>query len=120
MIGGAPMMTGRDRLLTALEHREPDKVPCDLGATFVVTYTVVAQSLEGVTATPTVAPTKTPFQSFLGATGAPVNAVTPPPTSAARNSSTGGSTPLFALLICLILAGFALAATEFRRRSVRR
>jgi type V secretory pathway adhesin AidA len=92
----------------------------DLGATFVVTYTVVAQSLEGVTATPTVAPTKTPFQSFLGATGAPVNALTPPPTSAARNSSSGGSTPLFALLICLILAGFALAATEFRRRSVRR
>ena len=92
----------------------------DLGATIVVTYTVVAQSFEGVTATPTVAPTKTPFQSFLGVTGTPGNAVTPPPTSAARNSSSGGSTPLFALLICLILAGFALAATEFRRRSVRR
>jgi hypothetical protein len=92
----------------------------DMGATIVVTYTVVAESLEGVTATPTVAPTKTPFQSFLGATGAPGNALTPPPTSAARNSSNGGSTPLFALLLCLILAGFALAATEFRRRSVRR
>ena len=92
----------------------------DLGATIVVTYTVVAQSFEGVTATPTVAPTKTPFQSLLGATGTPGNAVTPPPTASASNSSSGGSTPLFALLICLILAGFALAATEFRRRSVRR
>lgn len=92
----------------------------DLGATIVVTYTVVAQSLGGVTATPTVAPTKAPFQSLLGATGTPGSALTPPPTSAARNSSSGGSTPLFALLICLILAGLALAATEFRRRSVRR
>jgi hypothetical protein len=91
----------------------------DLGATIVVTYTVVAQSLEGATGAPTVAPTKTPFQSFLGATGAPGSALTPPPTSSASNSSSGGSTPLFALLICLILAGFALAATEFRRRSIR-
>ena len=91
----------------------------DMGATIVVTYTVVAQSLEGATGAPTVAPTKTPFQSFLGATGTPGQMVTPPPTASASNSSSGGSTPLFALLICLILAGFALAATEFRRRSIR-
>jgi hypothetical protein len=92
----------------------------DLGATFVVTYTVVAQSLEGATGAPTVAPTKTPFQSFLGATGAPSNALTPPPTSSASNSSSGGSTPLFALLLCLILGGLAVATARFQRRSVRR
>ena len=92
----------------------------DLGATIVVTYTVVAQSFEGVTATPTVAPTKTPFQSFLGATGAPGQMPTPPPTSSANNSSSGGSTPLFALLICFLLAGIALATGRSRRRSVRR
>ena len=92
----------------------------DLGATIVVTYTVVAESLEGATATPTVASTKTPFQSFLGATGAPGQMATPPPTSSANNSSSGGSTPLFALLICFLLAGIALATGRSQRRSVRR
>ena len=92
----------------------------DLGATIVVTYTVVAESLEGATATPTVAPTKTPFQSLLGVTGAPGQMATPPPTSSANNSSSGGSTPLFALLICFLLAGIALATGRSQRRSVRR
>jgi hypothetical protein len=98
----------------------PDLDNSDLGATIVVTYTVVAESLEGATATPTVAPTKTPFQSFLGATGAPGQMLTPPQTSSANNSSSGGSTPLFALLICFLLAGVALATGRARRRSVRR
>ena len=92
----------------------------DLGATIIVTYTVVAESLEGATATPTVAPTKTPFQSLLGVTGAPGQMATPPPTSSANNSSSGGSTPLFALLICFVLAGIALATGRSQRRSVRR
>jgi hypothetical protein len=92
----------------------------DLGATIIVTYTVVAESLEGATATPTVAPTKTPFQSLLGVTGAPGQMATPPPTSSANNSSSGGSTPLFALLICFLLAGIALATGRSQRRSVRR
>jgi len=92
----------------------------DLGMTIVVTYTVVAESLEGATAMPTVAPTKTPFQSLLGVTGAPGQMATPPPTSSANNSSSGGSTPLFALLICFLLAGIALATGRSQRRSVRR
>jgi hypothetical protein len=92
----------------------------DLGATIVVTYTVMAQSLEGVTATPTLAPSKTPFQSLLGAVGTPGNAVTPPPTSSAQGSSSGGSSPLFALLICFLVAGAGLAAVRFQRRQQRR
>jgi len=32
-------MTSRDRVLTALNHREPDKIPIDLGTTIVTTLT---------------------------------------------------------------------------------
>lgn len=32
-------MTSRDRLITALDHREPDRVPFDLGSTFVTGIT---------------------------------------------------------------------------------
>lgn len=35
-------MTSRERLLTALDHREPDRVPLDLGATHVSGISVVA------------------------------------------------------------------------------
>lgn len=35
-------MTSRDRLITALDHREPDRVPFDLGTTFVTGITRVA------------------------------------------------------------------------------
>ena len=35
-------MTGRERILTALEHREPDRVPYDLGSTNVTTIHVAA------------------------------------------------------------------------------
>jgi uroporphyrinogen decarboxylase len=39
-------MTSRDRLITALDHREPDRVPFDLGTTFVTGMTRLAyQSL---------------------------------------------------------------------------
>jgi hypothetical protein len=96
----------------------------DLGATIVVTYTVVAQSLEGVTATPTVAPTvaptATPFQSLRGATGAPGQMATPPPTAAASGPLSSGFIPLFALLICFLFAVIALAVARFQRRNVHR
>jgi hypothetical protein len=155
----------------------------DLSATIVVTYAVVAESLEGPTASPTPTPTstatstptptstststptvtptstststptvtptstatstptpiatKTPFQSFEGATGTPIatqtpfesfegatatprQTATPPATGSASNSSSGGSTPLFALLICILFGGIGLAAARFQRRSVRR
>ena len=35
-------MTPRDRLLTALDHREADRVPFDLGSTNVTTIHVTA------------------------------------------------------------------------------
>lgn len=35
-------MNSRDRLLTAMDHREPDRVPFDLGTTFVTGITKVA------------------------------------------------------------------------------
>lgn len=98
----------------------------DLGASIVVIYTVVAESLQGATASPTVAPTATPvptatlFESIGGATGAPVQTVTPPPTGSASDSSSNNSAPLFALLICFLLAGLGLLAVRSQRRSVRR
>ncbi|HEY1169353.1 MAG TPA: hypothetical protein VGE81_10320 [Candidatus Limnocylindrales bacterium] len=98
----------------------------DMGSSIVVTYTVVAESLQGATASPTVAPTATPvptataFESIGGATGAPVQTVTPPPTGSASDSSNNNSVPLFALLICFLLAGLGLLAVQSQRRSVRR
>jgi len=90
----------------------------DLGAAFVVTYAVVAESVEGVTATPV--PTWTPVERVAGETATPVLALTAPPTASSGDSSNGGSTPLLALAICLLLAGLGLSAVEHRRRSVRR
>jgi hypothetical protein len=98
----------------------------DLGSSIVVTYTVIAESLQGATASPTVAPTATPvaaataFESIGGATGAPVQTVTPPPTGSASHSSSNNSVPLFALLICFLLAGLGLLAIQAQRRNVRR
>ena len=97
----------------------------DLGAYIVVTYTVVAESLEGVTATPvptaTPVATKTSGEIVKGATGAPVQTTTPPPTASPGGSSgSDSSTPLFALLICFLFAGLGLSAVEYQRRSVRR
>ena len=91
----------------------------DMGASIAVTYTVVAESLEGATATPV--STRAPGEIVEGATGAPVQAVTPPPTASSSGSSgTDSSTPPFVLLICLVLAGLGLSAVEYGRRSVRR
>jgi hypothetical protein len=91
----------------------------DMGASIAVTYTVVAESLEGATATPV--STRAPGEIVEGATGAPVQAVTPPPTASSSGSSgTDSSTPPFVLLICFLLAGLGLSAVEYGRRSVRR
>jgi len=35
-------MTGRERVLTALAHREPDRVPIDFGSTWITTITIPA------------------------------------------------------------------------------
>jgi len=89
----------------------------DMGSTIVVTYTVVAEVAEGATATPA------PSQNVAGATSNPVGTTTPPPTSSASGYFGGnGSSPLFALLTSLLLAGlgFELAAIGHLRRSVRR
>ncbi|HEX7496838.1 MAG TPA: MBG domain-containing protein [Candidatus Limnocylindrales bacterium] len=65
--------------------------------------------------------TAAPIEIIAGATGTPVNAVTPPTTSANGESSGGGdSTPLFALLLCLAFGSFGLFAVEAQRRNVRR
>jgi hypothetical protein len=69
------------------------------------------------TATPTATPT--PFETQAGETGTPDPSVTPPPTSSSRGSS-GPSTPIFALLICLAFGAIGLSAVEAQRRSVRR
>jgi hypothetical protein len=87
----------------------------DLGATIVVTYTVVAESLEGATGAPVASGT----ESVEAATGAPGQTSTPPPTVAASGQSGHDSSPLFALLICFLLAVIGLIAAEYQRRSVR-
>ncbi len=93
----------------------------DLGATIVVTYTVVAESLEGATGAP-VAPvaTKTPVEFVGGATGAPGQTSTPPPTVSASSPSSNDSSPLFALLICFLLGVIGLTAVQAQRRTMRR
>ncbi|MFQ6001359.1 MAG: uroporphyrinogen decarboxylase family protein, partial [Anaerolineae bacterium] len=35
-------MTGRERVLTALAHREPDRIPIDFGSTWITTITISA------------------------------------------------------------------------------
>jgi hypothetical protein len=82
------------------------------------------ESFQGETstpdATPTATPTETPFESFEGETATPQQTTTPPPTSTDGSSSGGGSTPLFALLICLAFGGLGLAAVQSQRKSMRR
>jgi hypothetical protein len=90
----------------------------DLGVTIVVTYTVVAESLEGATGAPVA--TKTPVEFVGGATGAPGQTSTPPPTASASGPSSNDSIPLFALLICFLLALIGLAAVQAQRRTMRR
>jgi hypothetical protein len=64
--------------------------------------------------------TAAPIEIVAGATGTPVGAVTLPPTSAnGPTSNGGGSTPIFALLICLAFGSFGLLVVKAQRRSVR-
>jgi hypothetical protein len=89
----------------------------DLGASFVVTYTVVAVAVEGVTATPVASGSEV----VEGATGVPGGTSTPPPTASSSDSSGGnGSTPLFALVMSFLLGALGLGAVAYQRRSVRR
>jgi hypothetical protein len=60
----------------------------------------------------TASPPDCPFQTFQGETLPPTSAVS-------DNSGGGGSTPLFALLICFAFGGLGLAAIEAQRRSIR-
>jgi hypothetical protein len=88
----------------------------DLGATIVVTYTVIAEALEGATG----APVASGSEIVEAATATPARTSTPPPTGSAGGSPIGGSTPLFALLICFLLGGIGLIAAQYQRRSLRR
>ena len=88
----------------------------DLGRTIVVTYTVVAESLQGATGSPVASGS----EIVGGETAAPIGSATLPPTASASGSSNGSSTPLFALLICFLLGGIGLIAAQSQRRSLRR
>jgi len=91
----------------------------DLGAAFVVTYTVLAVAVEGATGTPV--PTNTPSQAVGGVTATPGRTTTAPPTASSSDSSSGnGSTPLFALLVSFLLGALGVSAVAYQRRSVRR
>ena len=60
-----PSMTGRERLLTALAHREPDRIPLDLGSTQVTGIHVIAyQKLRQALGLPSVKPQ--PYDSIQG------------------------------------------------------
>ncbi len=58
-------------------------------------------------------------QTVLSATAVASQGVTAPPTSTTGGSSGNGTTPLFALLICLAFAGLGLLAVQAQRRTVR-
>jgi hypothetical protein len=88
----------------------------DMGASIGVTYTVVAESLEGVTASPVASGS----QVVEGATAVAGGTSTPPPTASSGNSSSGGSTPLFPLAMCFLFGAIGLTAAQAQRRSVRR
>ena len=60
-----PSITSRERLLTALAHREPDRIPLDLGSTQVTGIHVIAyQNLRQALGLPTVKPQ--PYDSIQG------------------------------------------------------
>ena len=80
----------------------------------------LATATPTATATATATATETPFESFQGETGTPVESVTPPPTSTGSNGSSNSSIPLLALLICLAFGGLGIAAVETQRRSIKR
>jgi hypothetical protein len=58
------------------------------------------------------------IESVGAATSVPSRAVTRPPTSTGRDSSSNGSTPLFALLICLAFAVLGMVAVQAQRQTL--
>jgi hypothetical protein len=92
---------------------------CSGGASDNYSFTYTPGSLQvipGETATPTAGPT----QIVEGATGTPSRAITPPPTSASGNLSSGGdSTPLWAVFICLAFGSLGLLVGAGQRRRIR-
>jgi hypothetical protein len=92
---------------TATPTVEPTAPPTEAPTAF--------ESFQGETATPT----QTPFESFQGETATPALTGTPPPTNTGSGGS-NNSTPLFALLICLVFGGFGLLAVQAQRQSIRR
>jgi hypothetical protein len=85
------------------------------GAAVEITPTPTETATETATATAT--PTATPFQSVAAETAVADPTTTLPPTSAAGSSRSEGSTPLFALLVCLAFGALGLAVTTAQRRS---
>jgi uncharacterized repeat protein (TIGR01451 family) len=53
-------------------------------------------------------------------TASPGHSATPPPTNTSSNPSNDGTTPLFALLICMAFGSLALVTVLAQRRSIRR
>lgn len=106
--------------------------PADCATPTPLTTPSPFESFQGETAVPTIAPTvppttrptdaatPTPFESFQGETATAGQTTTLPPTSTGSNGSSNSSTPLFALLICLVFGGLGLAAIDAQRRSIRR
>lgn len=89
----------------------------DLGATIVVSYTVVAEALGGETASPVASGS----EAVEGETATPARTATPPPTGSHRNGSGGNDSLLWlALLICIAGGGLGLAAALLQRRSISR
>ena len=107
---------------TATPTATPTKTATPTPTATATATATATESFKGETATPTdpatASPTESPFESFEGETATAHQTTTPPPTSSDGGSS-NGSTPLFALLICLAFGGLGLAAVEGQRRSIR-
>jgi hypothetical protein len=74
---------------------------------------------DAASASPSKSPTGTPapIESIAGETGTPYSGATPPPTSSwSALGGAAGSTPIFLLLICLVLACGLMAAVQYQRR----
>ena len=92
-----PMMTSRKRVLTAIDHQEPDRVPIDLGTSDTFMAAEVVQGLAqllgidspAAKAAPHPGAYITPDESILEALGADVRLVGVP--SKPRPPSTGGN-----------------------------
>jgi hypothetical protein len=105
-------------------------IPTATPTPVVDTPTPVVDTPTPVVDTPTpVVDTPTPFDTFQGDTASPstetstpfssIQGETSPPTGT-EGGSTGGSTPMFALLISGLFGALGLTAAQYQRRSVNR